>query len=61
MNKGMTIQEVENLVKFGSSICVKVTPKVINGEMWVAYRDHETKDPKRAHADLLGFATEIAA
>lgn len=57
----MTIQEVENLVKFGSSICVKVTPKVINGEMWVAYRDHETKDPKRAHADLLGFATEIAA
>lgn len=57
----MTKQEQENLIKFGSSINVLVTPRIIDGELAVTYRDHETRDANRAHYDLLQFACELVA
>lgn len=55
----MRLEEAEKLVKYGSSINVLVTPKIIDGEIWVSYRDHETPDSKRAHRDLLQFTCEM--
>lgn len=56
----MTKLEQENLIKFGSSINVLVTPKIIDGELAVAYRDYETRNAEMAHRDLLSFACELA-
>jgi len=57
----MTKLQQENLIKYGSSINVLVTPKVIEGELAVAYRDSETRSADRAHYDLLQYTLEIAA
>lgn len=56
----MTLSEQENLIKYGSSINVLITPFLIDGEFGVKYRDHETRDAKRAHIDLLSFTYELA-
>jgi hypothetical protein len=55
----MNPQEQANLVIYGNSIGVKVTPVVVDGELAVNYRDHQTKDPQRAHKDLLAFSCEV--
>lgn len=55
----MNFIERENLKKFGESIDVKVSDVEIDGEIGVAYRDTVTKDPIKAHYDLLRMSIEL--
>ena len=51
----MTQEEIDNLVKMGKQIDIKVTPIEIDGKMGVAYMDFESFTYTTVLRDLLAI------
>lgn len=57
----MTEKEQANLIKYGESIDILVTPVIIDGKRGVHYTKNATTDAQRAHNDLLSLSLQICA